>query len=60
MSKPAADDELNAEDRDHIDEIHEHMLKVSNQLMTKLGSVLTSFENRIDEIGEEFKDKIDV
>eukprot|EP00973_Karenia_brevis_P062362 8672715-Karenia_brevis.AAC.1 len=60
MDEPAGDDQLNDADRNHIEEIQEHMVKVSNQLMTKLGSVLTSFENRIDDIGEEFKEKIDV
>eukprot|EP00973_Karenia_brevis_P070564 9809497-Karenia_brevis.AAC.1 len=58
MEEPAGDDQLNDADRDHIEEIQERMVKVSNQLMTKLGSVLNSFENRIDDIGEEFKEKM--
>eukprot|EP00973_Karenia_brevis_P065417 9088448-Karenia_brevis.AAC.1 len=51
------DPQADETERDHIEELQEHMAKVSRQLMTKIGNVLTSFDDRVDEIGEEFKTK---
>eukprot|EP00973_Karenia_brevis_P089978 12400363-Karenia_brevis.AAC.1 len=49
--------ELNDDERDHIEELQDHMAKVSRQLMNKIGSVLTSFDDKIDEVSDEFKAK---
>eukprot|EP00973_Karenia_brevis_P026175 3611599-Karenia_brevis.AAC.1 len=51
------DDVFNEDERDHIEELQDHMAKISIQLMNKVGGVFTSFDDRLDEIGEEFKVK---
>eukprot|EP00973_Karenia_brevis_P047035 6528022-Karenia_brevis.AAC.1 len=41
----ARDDVFNDDERDHIEELQEHMAKISRQLMNKVGGVFTSFDD---------------